>query len=416
MGDKNPIRTLEDFSKPSHKGYQNTIELIVRNNVVPLRSDTIWLVQNGCSFHGLRSEDPNQHLKDFLKLVDSLDLDVANRERKRMRLFQFSLHDQASNQLEHLPVGSIFIWEDLNTHFLAQLFSSGRTAKLCNDILMNSQPAKTPEKVLIREETRHPTTKNVNSISIIQMKEEKSIENNEVTDKSMAEPSKYDEQKPPKEVDKPNEGRRRADNEPAKGARDNVTKNKEEEQAEVSSSHARLTNKRPAETDIRLSLASHSYIYPIGIAKDVLVDIAGYVYPIDFMILDIKEDEKRPFILGTPFLTTAKAVIKFYKGTITLKSEKSKKSFHRIPKPHCRIEKGIKNAIEPIAPMMTVNSVFINWEALGGNTRNLDSIWEETGQDYSFTRIGFKDARTVPGDDVAIPIDAVRTYKRYNIP
>ncbi|GKD54044.1 MAK10-like protein [Tanacetum coccineum] len=46
----------------------------VWNNVVPLRSDTIRLVQNGCSFHGLRSEDPNQHLKDFLKLVDSLDL------------------------------------------------------------------------------------------------------------------------------------------------------------------------------------------------------------------------------------------------------------------------------------------------------------------------------------------------------
>nr|GEW59362.1 MAK10-like protein [Tanacetum cinerariifolium] len=28
---------------------------------------------------GLRSEDPNQHLKDFLKLVDLLDLDVTRR-------------------------------------------------------------------------------------------------------------------------------------------------------------------------------------------------------------------------------------------------------------------------------------------------------------------------------------------------
>ncbi|GJU27267.1 hypothetical protein Tco_1165888 [Tanacetum coccineum] len=53
---------------------RNTIELLAWNNVVPLRSDTIRLVQNGCSFHGLRSEDPNQYLKDFLKLVDSLDL------------------------------------------------------------------------------------------------------------------------------------------------------------------------------------------------------------------------------------------------------------------------------------------------------------------------------------------------------
>ncbi|GKC42556.1 hypothetical protein Tco_1060278 [Tanacetum coccineum] len=53
----------------------NTIELPIGNNVVPLRSNTIRLVQNVCSFHGLLSEDPNQHLKDFLKLVESLDLD-----------------------------------------------------------------------------------------------------------------------------------------------------------------------------------------------------------------------------------------------------------------------------------------------------------------------------------------------------
>ncbi|GJX06696.1 MAK10-like protein [Tanacetum coccineum] len=119
MGDENPIRTLRDYSKPSHEGYKNTIELPVGNNVEPLRSDTIRLVQNGCSFHGLRSEDPNQHLKDFLKLVDSLDLDGENRERTRLRLFQFSLRDQASNWLERLPAGSITTWEDLTTSFLA---------------------------------------------------------------------------------------------------------------------------------------------------------------------------------------------------------------------------------------------------------------------------------------------------------
>ncbi|GKC64759.1 hypothetical protein Tco_1097357, partial [Tanacetum coccineum] len=87
MGDENPIRTLGDYSKPSHEGYRNTIEL----------------------------PDPNQHLKDFLKLVDSLDLDGENRERTRLRLFQFSLHDQASNWLERLPAGSITTWEDLTT-------------------------------------------------------------------------------------------------------------------------------------------------------------------------------------------------------------------------------------------------------------------------------------------------------------
>ncbi|GKA89620.1 MAK10-like protein [Tanacetum coccineum] len=72
--------------------------------------------------------------KDFLKLVDSLDLDGENRERIHLHLFQFSLRDQASNWLERLPAGSITTWEDLTTRFLAQFFPLGRIAKLCNDI------------------------------------------------------------------------------------------------------------------------------------------------------------------------------------------------------------------------------------------------------------------------------------------
>ncbi|GKC80553.1 hypothetical protein Tco_1131327 [Tanacetum coccineum] len=114
-----PIRTLGDYSKPSHEGYRNTIKLPVGNNVAALRSDTLRLVQNGCSFHGLRFEDPNQHLKDFLNLVDSLDFDGENKERTRLLLYQFSLRDQASNWLKRLLLGSITTREDLTTRFLA---------------------------------------------------------------------------------------------------------------------------------------------------------------------------------------------------------------------------------------------------------------------------------------------------------
>ncbi|GJV44251.1 hypothetical protein Tco_0785997 [Tanacetum coccineum] len=56
-----------------------------------------------------------------------------------MRLFQFSLCDQASNWLERLPAGSITTWEDLTTRFLAQFFPPGWTVKLRNDILMFQQ-------------------------------------------------------------------------------------------------------------------------------------------------------------------------------------------------------------------------------------------------------------------------------------
>jgi hypothetical protein len=57
----------------------------------------------------------------------------------RLRLFQFSLQDQASQWLERLPAGSITSWDDLTTRFLAQFFPPGRTTKLRNDILMFQQ-------------------------------------------------------------------------------------------------------------------------------------------------------------------------------------------------------------------------------------------------------------------------------------
>ena len=132
-------RTLGEYSRPSHLGYRNTIELPDQAQTTALRSDTIRLVQNGCAFHGLHSEDLNQHLKDFLKIVDSIYLNATTRETTRLRLFQFSLRDQASNWLERLPAGSISSWDDLTSRFLAQFFPPGRTIKLRNDILMFQQ-------------------------------------------------------------------------------------------------------------------------------------------------------------------------------------------------------------------------------------------------------------------------------------
>ncbi|GJR72318.1 zinc finger, CCHC-type containing protein [Tanacetum coccineum] len=64
---------------------------------------------------------------------------LSSPERTRLRLFEFSLREQASSWLERIPAGSITTWEDLTTRFLAQFFPSGRTAKFCYDILMFQQ-------------------------------------------------------------------------------------------------------------------------------------------------------------------------------------------------------------------------------------------------------------------------------------
>ncbi|GJV11133.1 zinc finger, CCHC-type containing protein [Tanacetum coccineum] len=390
MGDENHIRTLGDYSKPSHEGYRNTIELPVGNNV------------------------------DFLKLVESFYLDGENRERTRLLLFQFSLRDKASNWLKRLPAGSISTWEDLTTQFLAQFFPPGRTAKLRNDIMMFQQhhgeslsEAWTHFKELLQKIDRAAAgklrNKNIDKSweifenlalydyegpspqpqalkttfearvrdymaartermerfenTIFKQREEINGRMTKMTPDNTEKLTKMKTEMQIKEVEKINEIENGAGNKsiktyeneeaveapagkkkgkeykilPRGPAYDAILKKKITRKEDIGwnfeipcsvgdlkpvnalvdqgsdvnvmpySTYMRLTDERHAETDIRLSLASHSYIYPLGIAKDVLVEVAEHIFPVDFVILDINENEKRPFVLGTPFLKIAKA-------------------------------------------------------------------------------------------------------------
>ncbi|GJY74927.1 DNA-directed DNA polymerase [Tanacetum coccineum] len=54
-------------------------------------------------------------------------------------------------------------------------------------------------------------------------------------------------------------------------------------------------------------------------AKDVLIKIDKFVLPIDFVILDMREDSRISIILGRPFLATARAMIDVFNKKITLR-------------------------------------------------------------------------------------------------
>ncbi|XP_071718396.1 uncharacterized protein [Rutidosis leptorrhynchoides] len=57
-------------------------------------------------------------------------------------------------------------------------------------------------------------------------------------------------------------------------------------------------------TRIRIRLANHSFDTTIGIAEEILVSIDTLVFPVDFVIIEMKEDLQVPLILGRPFLAT----------------------------------------------------------------------------------------------------------------
>jgi len=58
-----------------------------------------------------------------------------------------------------------------------------------------------------------------------------------------------------------------------------------------------------------LQLANCSITYPKGVVEDVLVKVDKFIFPVDFVVLDIEEDEDVLIILGRSFLATSRTLI-----------------------------------------------------------------------------------------------------------
>ncbi|GKB76872.1 ribonuclease H-like domain, reverse transcriptase, RNA-dependent DNA polymerase [Tanacetum coccineum] len=72
-------------------------------------------------------------------------------------------------------------------------------------------------------------------------------------------------------------------------------------------------------TKLIIELADRTIKRPKGIAENVLVGIDKFVFPVDFVVLDMPGDIKVLLILGRPFLSTAHAKIDVFKRKITLR-------------------------------------------------------------------------------------------------
>nr|GEU45907.1 reverse transcriptase domain-containing protein [Tanacetum cinerariifolium] len=62
-------------------------------------------------------------------------------------------------------------------------------------------------------------------------------------------------------------------------------------------------------TRMILELANRAICTLVGIARDVFVLVGKFTFPADFVIVDYESDPRVPFILGRPFLRTARALI-----------------------------------------------------------------------------------------------------------
>ncbi|GKB21179.1 putative reverse transcriptase domain-containing protein [Tanacetum coccineum] len=96
------------------------------------------------------------------------------------------------------------------------------------------------------------------------------------------------------------------------------------------STHLNLGLGELAYTKLTVELVNRTVKYLKGITKNVLVGIGKFVFPVDFIILDMPEDIKVPLILRRPFLSTARAKIDVYKRKITLRVGEERIIFKRV--------------------------------------------------------------------------------------
>ena len=60
-------------------------------------------------------------------------------------------------------------------------------------------------------------------------------------------------------------------------------------------------------TTMTLQMADITLAHPKGILEDVLIKVGKFIFLVDFVVIDIKEDKQVPLLLGRPFLTTGAA-------------------------------------------------------------------------------------------------------------
>jgi len=80
-------------------------------------------------------------------------------------------------------------------------------------------------------------------------------------------------------------------------------------------------------TKMTLQLVDRSITRPYGVIKDVLVRVKHFIFPTDFVVMDICEDTDIPVILGRPFMLTASCIVDMGRKKLEMGFEDQKIDF-----------------------------------------------------------------------------------------
>ncbi|KAI5386096.1 hypothetical protein KIW84_072607 [Lathyrus oleraceus] len=81
-------------------------------------------------------------------------------------------------------------------------------------------------------------------------------------------------------------------------------------------------------TRMTLQLADKSTTSPYGVAQDMLVKVDKFLFPVDFVIVEMDENRDVPLILGRPFMKTARMMIDIDDGLMKVRVQDEEVTFN----------------------------------------------------------------------------------------
>ncbi|XP_050888731.1 uncharacterized protein LOC127093876 [Lathyrus oleraceus] len=81
-------------------------------------------------------------------------------------------------------------------------------------------------------------------------------------------------------------------------------------------------------TRMTMQLANKSITHPHGVAEDVLVKMDKFLFPVDFVVIEMEEEDDAPLILGRTFMNTARMMIDIDDGVIKVRVQDEEACFN----------------------------------------------------------------------------------------
>ena len=109
-----PKRTLEEYIHPTHTATPSCIIFPPNALHIDFRPGMIQYLP---TFHGLESENPYVHIREFEEVVATFHDWFGTTDTIRLKFFLFALKDRAKSWLYYLRPRSIGSWGEMTQEF-----------------------------------------------------------------------------------------------------------------------------------------------------------------------------------------------------------------------------------------------------------------------------------------------------------